>query len=373
MRKKKFHPGTWIAAFTSAILVLLCMALGSRAFRDFDPELLLYAAGTVLAAGAVGYRFAFWAQRPPTRLYWKRGLQLLLRRQNLLQETALHTHPTHRLGLVPSRQKTPLPSGPGILARELPLNFVGQNFIRRRSLYRWTMHLCLSGGCTLAFAITFPLVLGWIHFEMPQPDAGMYQVVLFGWVVDAFSIGSWKAFMIFNMLNFSAFVVMAGLIMAAWRRLAHAGERATQTFAEDILPLILIFAVTATGLMLTASYKLMGGWGHSYLAVVHLISVLALLFYIPFGKLFHMFQRILALFVSLYKRHGSEGPQAHCRRCDQSFASQMHLEDLKRVLDHLRFDYGFATGKGSSMHYQNICPACRRRAFAVRQGRSLNR
>ena len=61
--------------------------------------------------------------------------------------------------------------------------------------------------------------------------------------------------MMFNLLNFAAVIVLVGLTMATIRRITNAGERATQTFMEDILPLILIFAVAATGLMLTVSYK----------------------------------------------------------------------------------------------------------------------
>ena len=265
-----------------------------------------------------------------------------------------------------------MPSGPGTLGAALATNFVAQNFIRRRSVYRWIMHLCLSGGCTLAFAITFPLVFGWIHFESFATDTKMYRVHVFGFAVDSFSVYSVKAFLMFNLLNISAVIVLIGLVMAAWRRLTDAGERATQTFAEDILPLILIFAVTATGLMLTVSYKLLEGRGHALMAIVHAVSVIALLFYIPFGKLFHIFQRTCSLCVSLYKKAGTTGPRAHCRGCGEDYASEMHVEDLVSVLDQLGFNYRFATPDGE-IHYQEICPACRRRMLALNQGRSVGR
>ncbi|MEW6304766.1 MAG: hypothetical protein AB1705_14930, partial [Verrucomicrobiota bacterium] len=251
-------------------------------------------------------------------------------------------------------------------------NFVAQLFIRQRSVYRWVMHLCLSGGCTLAFAITFPLVFGWVHFEPLGGDAEMYRVKVFGFAVDQFHVHSAKAFVMFNLLNFSAVIVLVGLVMAAIRRVTDAGERAVQTFTEDILPLLLIFAVTATGLMLTVSYKFMAGKGHGIIAIVHMVSVIALLFYIPFGKLFHMFQRVCSLCVSLYKKAGAEGPRAHCRRCGEDYASQMHVDDLKVVLDQLGFDYRFATPQGE-VHYQDICPTCRRRMLALNQGRTVGR
>ncbi len=130
--------------------------------------------------------------------------------------------------------------------------------------------------------------------------------------------------------------------------------------------------MTATGLGLTVSYKFLAGRGHSLLAVVHMVSVIALLFHIPFGKLFHMFQRACSVCVSLYKKAGATGPRAHCARCGEDFASRMHVDDLKTVLDQLGFNYRFATPKGE-VHYSDICPACRRRLLALNQGRSIGR
>ena len=344
--------GNWnaiIAGSAAAFAVIGAIVLGSRGMAHFDAALWGYAVGSICAAFAVAYRFTVWAQRPPARMYFRRGLQLLLRR-----------------GL-----KTSAPS-PTELPKALATNFAAQSFIRRRSVYRWVMHLCLSGGCTLAFAITFPLVFGWIHFAPLAGDAETYRVLLFGWGVDSFGVHSAKAFVMFNLLNFAAVIVLVGLVMAAIRRITDAGERATQKFFEDILPLLLIFAVTATGLGLTVSYKFLAGRGHTFMAVVHMISVVSLLFYIPFGKLFHMFQRTCSLCVSLYKKSGDAGPRARCACCGGDFASQMHVDDLKTVLDQLGFNYRFATTKGE-VHYQDICPACRRRLLALNQGRSLGR
>ncbi len=296
----------WMVAVGAACVVCAAVIAGSRGLKHFDAALLYYAIGSVLAAAAVAYRFTVWAQRPPSRMYFKRGLELLLRRG------------TGRLPAV---------------ALATADKIVAQNFIRRRSVYRWVMHLCLSGGCTLAFAITFPLVFGWVHFAPLTGDAETYRVMVLGFGVDSFHVAGVKAFVMFNLLNLSALIVLVGLIMAAVRRFTDAGERATQKFWEDILPLLLIFAVTATGLMLTVSYKFLGGRGHSLIAVVHLVSVLALLFYIPFGKLFHMFQRTCSLCVSLYKKAGARGPRAHCMCCGEDFASRMHVDDLKTVPD----------------------------------------
>ena len=344
-----------IVGLLAAAAVVVGVYLGSHGLRHFDPAVAGYALGAVLAAFAVGYRFTVWVQRPPSRMYFKRGLQLLLRRNSKLQL---------------SHFKSPAPAVE--LSKSLVTNFAAQTFIKRRSVYRWIMHLCLSGGCPLAFAITFPLVFGWVHFETFAANAEMYRAVVFGFAVDQFSIHSTKAAVIFNLLNGAAVIVLIGLVMAAVRRVTDAGERATQKFSEDILPLILIFAVTVTGLMLTVSYKFLAGRGYSLMAVVHMISVIALLFYIPFGKLFHMFQRTCSLCVSLYKRAGETSERAHCLRCGVDSGSQMQIDDLKIVLDQLGFNYRFLTAYGE-VHYQDICPACRRRLLALNQGRTLGR
>lgn len=331
----------------------VAIAIGSRGFAHFDPAVIWYAVGSILAAFAVGYRFAAWAQRPPTRMYLKRGLELAWR--------------SFRGKGAAAPAATELP-------RALADKYVAQNFIHRRSAYRWIMHLCLSGGCTLAFAITFPLVFGWVHFTTLPHAAEIYQVRAFGVALDSFHVRSLKAFLAFNLLNFAALAVLVGLAMAVFRRLTDRGERSTQRFFEDWLPLLLIFAVTATGLMLTVSYKFLEGRGHSVIAVAHLVSVLALIFHIPFGKLFHMFQRVCSLCVSLYRKAGEQpdAAQAFCVRCGDDFASQMHVDDLKTVLDQLGFSYRFATRHGE-VHYQDICPACRRSLLALNQGKSIGR
>jgi hypothetical protein len=50
----------------------------------------------------------------------------------------------------------------------------------------------------------------------------------------------------------------------------------------------------------------------------------------------------------------------------------MHVEDLKTVLDQLGFSFRFATAEGE-IHYQDICPPCRRRLLALNQGSVLGR
>jgi nitrate reductase gamma subunit len=329
-----------LAGLAFASVLALAIYIGSHGLRNFDPALVWYAVASVLAAFAVGYRFTVWALRPAARMYFRRGLKLAW--QN-----------------------------PKLLFKSSSKKMVAQTFIKERSHYRWIMHLCLSGGSTLAFAVTFPLVFGWVHFDAGA-TAEIYVVNVFGVAVREFGIHGIEAWLMFNMLNIAAAFVMVGLLMAGWRRLTNAGVRAVQSFTEDILPLLIIFAVTATGFMLTVSYSFLKGQGHGFLVWVHLFTVVLLIFYIPFGKLFHIFQRLCSVCVSLYKKAGEEGPQVGCAVCHDEFASQMHVDDLKTVLDQLGFNYRFATSKGE-VHYQDICPKCRRSLLAANQGKTLGR
>ena len=61
-------------------------------------------------------------------------------------------------------------------------------------------------------------------------------------------------------------------------------------------------------------------------------------------------------------------PGLRCPRCGEPFAALQHVDDLKVVLDQLGFDYGIGTaGSASGDNYQDTCPACRRRQFALAQ------
>jgi hypothetical protein len=68
--------------------------------------------------------------------------------------------------------------------------------------------------------------------------------------------------------------------------------------------------------------------------------------------------------VAFYKQAGAEGEQARCARCGQPFASRLHTEDLKKVENALGIRYQMADG----LHYQDVCPACRRKNLALTQG-----
>jgi hypothetical protein len=333
-----------LAAGSGTVILLgLGILLGSRNLRNYDPALLIYTFGALFAAFAVAYRYAMWLQRPPTHVYWRRGWQLVCQRGQLWQSllTLLHA---------------------------LSSNFVSQHFIRRRGVSRWIAHLCLSWGTMMAGALTFPLVFGWLHFESRMDDPQMYQVLLFGVQVGAFHTTSVVRYILFNLLNASAVLVIIGVLLMLHRRLQDTGAVAGQQFGNDLVPLLLLLAVSFTGLLLTFSMHALHGGGFVVISLIHAATVIAMLLYLPFGKLFHIFQRPLHLSVTLYKRANSIAPPAVCRICGEEFAGTMHIADLKTVLGDVGFDWRL---NGTGAHYMDICPPCRRRQVGLWHGRLM--
>src|SRR5262249_60111682 len=114
-----------------------------------------------------------------------------------------------------------------------------------------------------------------------------------------------------------------GVMLAMRRRMRDHGAAALQQFGEDFLPLILLFAVSVTGLMLTASYTWMEGHGYEFLALLHAVTVIFTLLWLPFGKFFHLFMRPAQLGVTFYKVFAGHADRAPCRRAVCPFAPRM--------------------------------------------------
>jgi hypothetical protein len=309
------------------------IVLGSHNLARFDVALLGYTFATLFAVFALTYRWVIWLQRPPTAMYGRRGAHLLLRHGGFGR---------HGLRLL----------------QRLLADFAGNRFIWRRGLLRGAAHWCIMWGCVSAFAITFPLVFGWVHFETVSGDLACYRVHLFGFAVGEFPIDSLVGFLVFHGLVWSSLLVIAGVLLAIRRRLRDQGAAALQQFGEDFLPLLLLFAISVTGLLLTVSYTWMHGAAYEFLALLHAITVIFTLLWLPFGKLFHIFMRPMHLAVGAYKDAGRAGEQAHCRRCHAAFAARMHIEDLIAVERQLGYRYEIDGAR--VRHYQWICPACRR-------------
>ena len=54
-------------------LLIAAIVVGSRNLQHFDAALVVYTLAVVFATWGVTYHYAAWLQKPPTRLYWRRG------------------------------------------------------------------------------------------------------------------------------------------------------------------------------------------------------------------------------------------------------------------------------------------------------------
>jgi hypothetical protein len=335
---EKVRSAIWGAVFTTLLAGLI--VLGSRNLNHFDAALVGYTFATLFATFGITYRYVMWLQRPPTRMYWRRGWQVFLNPRfvgrNLVE-----------------------------LLRRFFVEFIANRFILHRGKTRWAAHWLIMWGCLIAAAITFPLVWGWIHFETVPGNTALYRTFVFGFAIQDFPVGSWIAFVIFHGLVWASILVIVGVMVAFRRRMIDHGAAAVQQFGEDILPLLLLFAISVTGLMLTVSYTWMKGYAYDFLAILHAMTVIFTLVWLPFGKFFHLFQRPAQLGVSFYKDSGKAMEQAQCLRCGQPFASLMMVQDLATIEKQLGFSYELENG---SAHYQQVCPRCRRAMFGLAQG-----
>ncbi|CAN5644734.1 hypothetical protein BH11PLA2_BH11PLA2_49470 [soil metagenome] len=325
----------WSGLLAAAIFV------GSRNLRHIDAALVGYTFACLFAAFAVAYRYSMWLQRPPTRLYWRRGWESFLK-------------PGHFWANVKH------------LARQSVLLFALNVHIFRRSKSRGVAHLLIMWGCVLASAITFPLVYGWVFFETVPGDLTTYRAFAFGYPLFDFAHESLVGHLIFHGLVWSALLVIPGVLIAFQRRVKDHSAAALQDFQEDILPLFLLFAISITGLLLTVSYTWMKGYGYEFLAILHAVTVIFTLLWLPFGKFFHIFQRPAQLGVKFYRDIGELEEPANCVRCSEPFATPTHIRDLIQVEAELGYDYSIP-GEGMPGHYQHVCPKCRRRLMALSQ------
>src|SRR6476660_3902712 len=77
----------WLGLAASALLTVL-VVVGSRNLEHYDSALFGYTIASIVAFGAIVFRYAIWLQRPATRVYWKRGWKLYLQRGKLFRNTA---------------------------------------------------------------------------------------------------------------------------------------------------------------------------------------------------------------------------------------------------------------------------------------------
>ncbi|HEX6166930.1 MAG TPA: hypothetical protein VFZ30_09090 [Acidimicrobiales bacterium] len=359
-----------VAGLALVAVVLALVYVGSEGLRWFDAALAGYLMGTLLAVFAVVYRYVVWIERPPTRALRARGWQAFWGSGRRLRSIV-------RL--------------PDVLWRHI----VGQGFIMRRSVSRWFAHQCLFWGCVLAALVTFPLTFGWLHFESVGQDDGRYQAYVAGWGTVEFESRSFMGFMMFHALDVAAVLVLVGVFVFLVRRLRDPGAMAVER-SNDFLALAGLFAVSVTGLMLTVSSLWLDGRLYTFISTVHAATVILGLLYIPFGKLFHIFQRPGTVGLAYTRGRWDDEPPALCRECGEPYAPATQVHDLRAVLPEVGFDYdigpapaparfgadgadvpdgdregglgGDGDGQGGGHgSYQEVCPRCRRRLVALAQ------
>jgi hypothetical protein len=311
----------------SAFLTLLVI-VGSRNLEYFDSALFGYTIASIVAFGAIFFRYALWLQRPATRAYFRRGLSLFFQRRKLGKNTAT-------------------------AAKTVATNLIEQRFIFKRGTQRWLMHLLIMWGCILSAAITFPLAFGWVHFKL-EGEMG-YRAYLFGFPLQLMEGRSVIAWLTFHALDFTALMVIAGCAIAIQRRLKDRGAIAYQTFLLDFTPHLLLIAVSVSGLMLTASSLWFEGYMYSFIALSHQATVIMTLFYLPFGKLFHVVQRPASIASSFTRSARRKWNRPSALAADDVYGQNVDRRSQK-VVGELGFDYRMANGRT----LQDYCPRCKR-------------
>jgi len=309
-------------AALATVALVAAIAAGSRGFRDVDPALLGYLGATLVSTFATSWRAsAFW--RRPASAFYGRALLGSLGEPRRLRRTI------------------------AAAGRDL----AAQSFIRRRSAVRWAAHLLLSFGTLASFAITLPLVFGWMHFRAEGDRS--YQIALFGVPTIRFAVDGIFGWFLFHALSLAGGAVLLGataFLVARLRARRHPG--ATSSFA--VAPLVLLVVVALTGLALPASRN----WSALFpvAARLHEASVVALLIALPFSKLGHVLIRPLQLGARAVKQ--ADGDWARCVSCGAPLAPPAQ----QRAVADLLARRGIRLGSRA-----DHCPSCRRRQVASAQ------
>jgi hypothetical protein len=299
------------ASIATALLIAAIWA-GSD---GFDRALLGYLGAVVVAAFGTAYRLSLAWRRPAAAFYLR---QLW-----------------HR------RAPRPVLWGAGA-------DLAAQRFIARRGRLRWSAHMALSLGTLASFAITLPLVFGWMRFRAVGQST--YDVLIASIPAGRFILDGPIAWLMFHALVIAAVAVVLGALYVLgvrWR----ARRLPDVATSFHLGPLLLLLAVALTGLALPATrgrhdlFRLA--------AVAHELTVIAMLVAIPFSKLSHLLVRPLQLGAQVVKRPDAE--RVACAGCGDPLAPSAQV-DAVRALLHAR-----------GLAFQPRCAACRRRQLATTQ------
>jgi nitrate reductase gamma subunit len=339
--QKSFYSRVSMYSFFLVIVLFITVLLGTKNFRHIDLALTGYLVASVVCFIGLTFRIVAFAFRPATNQVGKR---------------------TRKNARTASRKKR---SFKAILVT-LFENIVLQKFIFKRGLYRGLQHFLVAWGCIGSFAITFGLEFGWFHFELVDPKH--YAVSVFGVKALVMDVEGFLAFMIYNGLNWTAAMCLTGLSMMLYRRIKDRDLKVTQRFEFDLVPILILLAVTVSGLALTGSAVLIHGAFYSNIAMIHEMTVVTLLIYFPFGKLFHVPIRPLATAVPMNYEAGSDIEMHNCKGCGKEYAAKEQIEDVVAILKDNEFDLQLEDGS----YLAEYCWDCRRKMRAMRQMNLLN-
>jgi nitrate reductase gamma subunit len=334
--EKSFYSKTSMYAFFVTLVLFFTVWVGTGNFQHIDMALLGYLLSSFIFAIGLTIRMCSWLLRPATHQVIKRSLKNLKDKKRVKRNIA------------------------AILKTAFENIFL-QKFIFKRGIYRGIQHFLIAWGCIGSFAITFGLTFGWLHFNLVDSDT--YQIVVMGVPTITMKAHGILAEMIYNGLNITAMMVLVGVCMALARRIIDKDVKVTQRFEFDLVPLYLLLAVTVSGLLLTVSYMFLNGWMHHYITLVHQITVVVMLIYFPFGKLFHLPIRPLATAVPMNYQEEWKVDTRPCKKCGVTYSSDEQIEDVKGILQAQNFDLQLADGS----FLADYCPACRRRMRVMKQ------
>ncbi|MFG3349203.1 MFS transporter [Streptomyces sp. NPDC048018] len=326
-----------VAGTGVSLLLILAIVLGSRLLRDFDSALLPYAVATVFLAFGVAYRYTVWVSAPGARRLFQQGWRAFFSVENFRR-------------------------APTALPRMIATYLGFQKFLGARSHARWAAHQLIFWGCVLAALITFPLTWGWFTFTSSTGSGPGYEMRIWGFKVLGFDSLNVVGWLMFHGLDIAAVLVIPGAAYFLWRRMKDRGAVTGQRFAYDLVPLLALVVISVTGLLLTFSSIFLHGGGYEFLAILHMVSVVFTLIYIPFGKFFHIVQRPAAVGMQLFKytaRRRAGQPDGDgdgsgllaCRRCGQPIDSASYVENLQGTMRDLRLGFD---------EWAEYCPRCKR-------------
>ncbi|MFH8758597.1 MFS transporter [Streptomyces atroolivaceus] len=308
-------------------LLVLAIVFGSRLLHDFDSALLPYAVATVFLAFGVAYRYTVWVSAPGALRLFRKGWRSLFSKENF------------------RKAPTALP--------KMTATYLGfQKFLGARSHARWAAHQLIFWGCILAALITFPLTWGWFTFTSGSGSGPGYEMRIWGLKIIGFDSLNLLGWLMFHGLDIAAVLVIPGASYFLWRRMKDRGAITGQRFAYDMVPLLALIVISVTGLLLTFSSIFLHGGGYEFLAILHMVSVVFTLIYIPFGKFFHIVQRPAAVGMQLFKYTGRQDDQVFpCRRCGEAIDTGPYVENLRGTMRDLELGFD---------EWTEYCPRCKR-------------